>query len=114
MLKDCSGSKVSPMVSRLRAALARGLAPGRMALYFDDGGTHRHKRYAVPLGPGAIELVAPDGRAAPGAGARGRGAGRGGKLAEWGGGMGGLDTSVAAPHTPSASAPCHTFQITDV
>ena len=101
LLKDCSGSKVSPMVSRLRAALARGLAPGRMALYFDDGGTHRHKRYAVPLGPRAIELVAPDGRTAAGAGARRRGAGRGGKLAEWGGGVGGLDTSP----TPDAPVP---------
>jgi CRISPR-associated protein (TIGR02584 family) len=57
LLKDCSGSKVSPMVSRLRAALGRGLAPGRLGLYFDDGGTHRHKRYSVPLGPGAIEIV---------------------------------------------------------
>jgi len=91
LLKDCSGSKVSPMVSRLRAALARGLAPGRMGLYFDDGGTHRHKRYAVPLGPAAIELVAPEERA----GARTRGLGRGGKLAEPGGGGGGLDTLVA-------------------
>jgi hypothetical protein len=57
LLKDCSGSKVSPMVSRLRAALGRGLAPGRLGLYFDDGGTHRHKRYSVPVGPGAIEIV---------------------------------------------------------
>lgn len=59
LLRDCSGSKVSPMVSRLRAALARSLAPGRLALYFDDGGTHRHKRYAVPLGAGVVEIVGP-------------------------------------------------------
>lgn len=109
LLQDCSGSKVSPMVSRLRAALARGLAPGRMGLYFDDGGTHRHKRYAVPLGPAAIELVAPDGRS----GVRGRGAGRGGKLAEPGGGGGGLDTLAAAPHPPHPTAPRPNFQITD-
>jgi CRISPR-associated protein (TIGR02584 family) len=78
LLKDCSGSKVSPMVSRLRAALARGLAPGRLGLYFDDGGTHRHKRYAVPLGPGAIEICAAD---VPGS-ARRRRMGGFGKLAE--------------------------------
>jgi CRISPR-associated protein (TIGR02584 family) len=59
LLRDCSGSKVSPMVSRLRASLARGLAPGRLALYFDDGGMHRHKRYAVPLGAGVVEIVGP-------------------------------------------------------
>jgi CRISPR-associated protein (TIGR02584 family) len=56
LLRDCSGSKVSPMVSRLRAALDRSLAPGRLALYFDDGGTHRHKRYGVPLGAGVVEI----------------------------------------------------------
>jgi CRISPR-associated protein (TIGR02584 family) len=54
---DCSGSKVSPMVSRLRRALASGLNPGRSHLYFDDGGTHRHKRYAVPLLAGSITLI---------------------------------------------------------
>ena len=54
---DCSGSKVSPMVSRLRRALASGLNPGRSHLYFDDGGTHRHKRYAVPLLARSITLI---------------------------------------------------------
>lgn len=58
LLADCSGTKVSPMVSRLRRGLAQGLAASRVGLYFDDGGSHRHKRYAVPLPAGAIELVA--------------------------------------------------------
>lgn len=57
LLADCSGSKVSPMVSRLRRALGLGLNLGRVHLYFDDGGTHRHKRYAVPLAAAAITLI---------------------------------------------------------
>ena len=54
--RDCSGNKVSPHWSRLRAALRGALAPGRDRLYFDDGGHHHHKRYRVPLPPAAIEI----------------------------------------------------------
>jgi CRISPR-associated protein (TIGR02584 family) len=57
LLEDCSGSKVSPMLSRLRRGLASGLASSRLALYFDDGRTHRHKRYAVPLPAASISVV---------------------------------------------------------
>jgi CRISPR-associated protein (TIGR02584 family) len=92
LLRDCSGSKVSPMVSRLRAALARSLAPGRLTLYFDDGGTHRHKRYGVPLGPGEMEII-PRGPAS--VSSRGRG-GRIGKLAD-------SRVPVATPDTFSVS-----------
>jgi CRISPR-associated protein (TIGR02584 family) len=55
--RDCAGNKISPHVSRLRTQLREQLAPGRDALYFDDGGAHRHKRYRVPLPPEAIEIV---------------------------------------------------------
>jgi hypothetical protein len=84
LLADCSGTKVSPMVSRLRRGLAQGLAASRVGLYFDDGGSHRHKRYAVPLPAGAIELVA---------------VGGGGKLAAGGAGPFAPDTGVARGKT---------------
>lgn len=60
---DCSGNKVSPHLSRLRTQLRVALGPVRAALYFADGGTHRHKRYSVPLPPDAIEIetVQPEG-----------------------------------------------------
>jgi CRISPR-associated protein (TIGR02584 family) len=61
LLKDCSGSKISPMLSRLRRGLALSLAPSRLGMYFDDGGTHRHKRYAIPLPASHISVVRPDG-----------------------------------------------------
>ena len=61
LLKDCSGSKISPMLSRLRRGFAQALAPGRAGLYFDDGGTHRHKRYAIPLPAAHISVVRLDG-----------------------------------------------------
>jgi CRISPR-associated protein (TIGR02584 family) len=51
---DCSGSRISPQLSKLRQRLADALAPGRPALYFDDGGQQRHKRYRVPLAAEAI------------------------------------------------------------
>lgn len=57
LARDCSGSKVAPHLSRLRKVLRSGLGPGRVALYFDDGDTHRFKRYRVPLRPDAIEIV---------------------------------------------------------
>lgn len=57
--RDCSGAKVSPHLSRLRSALHAELASVRVPLYFDDGGTHRHKRYRVPLPAEAIEIVRP-------------------------------------------------------
>lgn len=59
--QECSGAKVSPHFSRLRKRLAACLAPGRAALYFDDGDTHRHRRYRVPLPAAAVEFI--DGRA---------------------------------------------------
>lgn len=52
----CCGNTVSPHWSRLRKRLAGMLGAGRVALYFDDGGTQRHKRYRVPLEAGAIEI----------------------------------------------------------
>jgi CRISPR-associated protein (TIGR02584 family) len=55
--KDCSGLKISPLLSRLRRGLSEGLAPSRMGLYFDDGGGHRHRRYSIPLPAAAISLV---------------------------------------------------------
>jgi len=59
LTRDCSGNKVSPHLSRLRKLLRERLAPGRVAIYFDDGGAHRNKRYSVPLEPDAIEIVRP-------------------------------------------------------
>jgi len=59
LTRDCSGNKVSPHLSRLRKLLRERLAPGRVAMYFDDGGAHRNKRYSVPLEPDAIEIVRP-------------------------------------------------------
>ncbi|NWG74435.1 MAG: TIGR02584 family CRISPR-associated protein [Rubrivivax sp.] len=61
LIRDCSGNKISPHLSRLRKMLRDRLAPGRVALYFDEGGTHRHKRYRVPLAPEAIVIVRPRG-----------------------------------------------------
>ena len=58
--RDCSGSSVSPQLSRLRKRLREHLGPVRAALYFDDGGTHRNKRYSVPLDADAIEIVRAD------------------------------------------------------
>ena len=55
--RDCSGTKVSPHLSRLRRLLRDNLSPGRDVLYFSDGGTARHKRYSVPLKPAAIRIV---------------------------------------------------------
>lgn len=63
LLEDSSGTRISPMVSRLRRGLSAGLAPSRLSLYFDDGGTHRHKRYAVPLPAAAISVIRPRGGA---------------------------------------------------
>lgn len=59
LTQDCSGNKISPHWSRLRKLLRDRLGPGRAALYFDEGATHRNKRYAVPLPPQAIEIVRP-------------------------------------------------------
>jgi hypothetical protein len=49
------------MLSRLRRGFAQALAPGRAGMYFDDGGTHRHKRYAIPLPAAHISVVRLDG-----------------------------------------------------
>jgi len=57
LARDCSGSKVSPHWSRLRRALHEHLAPTRVNLYFDDGQTHRNKRYRVSLSADAIEII---------------------------------------------------------
>jgi CRISPR-associated protein (TIGR02584 family) len=54
--RGCTGDRVSPHLSRLRQTLGRVLGAGRVGLYFDDGGTHRHKRYRVPLAAGAVEI----------------------------------------------------------
>lgn len=62
LARDCAGTKISPQWSRLRRALHAQLAPARVALYFDDGATHRHKRYRVPLPAEAIDIVRPDDR----------------------------------------------------
>lgn len=56
--RECSGNKISPHLSRLRKLLRERLGAGRAALYFDDGGVHRHKRYCVPLPPESIEFTA--------------------------------------------------------
>ena len=61
LLADCSGTKVSPHLSRLRKVLRLRLAPGRDQHYFDDGGAQRHKRYRVPLEAQAIRFIAPAG-----------------------------------------------------
>jgi len=58
--QDCSGSKVSPHLSRLRSVLREALPPGRDALYFDDGAPQRPKRYRIPLAPESITVVLPD------------------------------------------------------
>jgi CRISPR-associated protein (TIGR02584 family) len=67
--RDCSGTKISPHLSRLRRLLRDNLSPGRDVLYFSDGGTARHKRYSVPLTPAAIRIVGRDlpGQDVPGA-----------------------------------------------
>ncbi len=62
--RECSGNKISPHLSRLRKKLHAALAPGRAALYFDDGAKQRQRRYRVPLPPDAIEIVASAARTA--------------------------------------------------
>ncbi len=59
--QESSGMRVSPSLSRLRTVLRQHLAPGRDRLYFDDGQSHRHKRYRVPLPPSALQVIAPAG-----------------------------------------------------
>jgi len=66
--RDCSGTKISPHLSRLRKLLRDNLAPGRDAFYFSDAGTSRLKQYSVPLPPEAIRIV---GRSSPGLAAAG-------------------------------------------
>lgn len=58
--RDCAGNKISPHLSRLRKLLRERLGAVRAALYFDDGGTHRHKRYRLPLPPESIEILRPE------------------------------------------------------
>ncbi len=55
--EQSSGYLVSPLVSRLRRQLQGAIAPGRVGFYFDDGGTHRNKRYRVPLAPSDIRVI---------------------------------------------------------
>lgn len=50
------GNTVSPHWSRLRKRLNEALGRQRALLYFQDGGTPRHKRYCVPLAAHAIEI----------------------------------------------------------
>ena len=94
---EVSGAQVSPMISRLRKALRDALAPGRLLHYFDDGGSHRNKRYSVPLPPAAIVLRGSGSRAP----ARATTQQRDGKLAKRAAGAIAPDT----PRAPDDSAP---------
>lgn len=56
LVANCTGDRFSQHRSRLVKALTLALGPGRVPLYFDDGGSHRNKRYRIPLPAEAIEI----------------------------------------------------------